>query len=465
MKVTVVGTGYVGLTTGVALAYLGNQVTCVDIDPEKIAKLNHGQVPIYEPGLPELLEISRANLHFTSSFDEAGIGTCEVVFIAVGTPSLPDGNADLSYVKAAADAIGSRLDHAFTVVVNKSTVPIGSGNWVGTLLRDAYVRGRNEQSEGRFAVASNPEFLRQGSALPDTLYPDRVVIGSEDTRAIDTLTNLYRPILNQDFPPPAHLPRPDGLSGIPVVTCDLASAELIKYAANSFLALKISYMNEIAHLAEKVGADVTQIARGIGLDARIGPRFLNAGIGWGGSCFGKDTAALVAIARDHGLGMPIVQAAREVNYHQRTWVVETLLDELKTLEGKTVALLGFAFKANTDDLRDAPSLDIARQLIQRGARVRATDPVALGNARLLHPDLGVTFWDAPLEALHKADAVVLVTEWPQYRDLDWAVVKGILDNPLLLDGRNFLDRHELERLGYRYVGVGRGKREGQNVRT
>jgi UDPglucose 6-dehydrogenase len=455
MKVVVVGTGYVGLTTGVALAYLGNQVTCLDIDPEKIAKLNHGQVPIHEPGLPELLEISKANLKFTASYEEAGIEACDVVFIAVGTPSLPDGNADLTYVKAAADAIGSRLEHAFTVVVNKSTVPIGSGNWVGSLLRDATTRRKGAAADGKVAVASNPEFLRQGSALLDTLYPDRVVIGSEDTRAIDTLTNLYRPILNQDFSPPAHLPRPEGLSAIPVVTCDLASAELIKYAANSFLALKISYMNEIAHLAEKVGANVTQIARGIGLDARIGARFLQAGIGWGGSCFGKDTAALVAISREYGMSMPIVQAARDVNYRQRTWVVDTLLHELKILKGKTVALLGVAFKPNTDDLRDAPSIDIARQLIQRGARVRASDPVALGNARKLTPDLGVVYCDQPLEALHKADAVVLVTEWPQYRDLDWAKIKAILDNPLVLDGRNFLDTHELERLGYRYVGVGR----------
>jgi UDPglucose 6-dehydrogenase len=339
--------------------------------------------------------------------------------------------------------------------VNKSTVPIGSGNWVGTLLRDACVRSKGSQPDGKYAVASNPEFLRQGSALSDTLYPDRVVIGSEEPRAIDTLTNLYRPILNQDFPPPAFLPRPERLSAIPVVTCDLASAELIKYAANSFLALKISYMNEIAHLAEKAGADVTQIARGIGLDPRIGPRFLQAGIGWGGSCFGKDTAALVAISKEYGMSMPIVQAAREVNYRQRTWVVDTLLHELKILKGKTVALLGVAFKANTDDLRDAPSLDIARQLIQRGAWVRATDPVALGNARQLYPDLGVIYCDQPLDALRNADAVVLVTEWPEYCDLDWAAVKDILNNPLILDGRNFLDRHELERLGYCYVGVGR----------
>jgi UDPglucose 6-dehydrogenase len=455
MKVVVVGTGYVGLTTGVALAYLGNQVICLDIDPQKIAKLNQNEVPIHEPGLPELLEISRSNLHFTTSYDEAGIDSSDVVFIAVGTPSLPDGSADLSHVKSAAEAIGSRLDNHFTVVVNKSTVPIGSGNWVGTLLGDAYLRSKGSRPDGNFAVASNPEFLRQGSALLDTLYPDRVVIGAEDTHAIDTLTNLYRPILNQDFPPPAHLPRPEGLSAIPVVTCDLASAELIKYAANSFLALKISYMNEIAHLAEKVGADVTQIARGIGLDARIGPRFLQAGIGWGGSCFGKDTSALVAISKEYGISMPIVQAAREVNYHQRTWVVESLLQEMKILKGKTVALLGFAFKANTDDLRDAPSIDIARQLIQRGARVRATDPVALTNARRFYADLGVDYCDRPLDALQDAEAAVLVTEWPEYRELDWSRIKEIMSNPLILDGRNFLDHHELHRLGYRYLGVGR----------
>jgi UDPglucose 6-dehydrogenase len=239
------------------------------------------------------------------------------------------------------------------------------------------------------------------------------------------------------------------------VTCDLASAELIKYAANSFLALKISYMNEIGHLAEKVGADIKQIARGIGLDVRIGPRFLQAGIGWGGSCFGKDTAALVAISKEYGINMPIVQAARDVNYHQRTWVVDTLLHELKILKGKTVALLGFAFKANTDDLRDAPALDIARQLIQLGARVRATDPVALGNARLFHPDAGIIYCDTPKETVRGADAVILVTEWPEYHDIDWVEVKKSMDNPLLLDGRNFLDRHEMVRLGYRYVGVGR----------
>jgi UDPglucose 6-dehydrogenase len=455
MNVLVVGTGYVGLTTGVALAYLGHQVTCMDIDETKVAMLREGKSPIFEPGLPELLTLAKENLHFTTSYDEVDFTACDVVFIAVGTPSLPDGGCDLSQVQAAAEAIGERLSDHFTVVVNKSTVPIGSGNWVGSLVRDAHNRRKGRDPDDTYAVASNPEFLAQGVAVFDTLYPERIVIGADDPRAIDRLTNLYRPLLNQDFPAPAFLPRKDGLSAVPVVTCDLASAEMIKYAANAFLAVKISFTNEMAQLTSKVGADILQVTQGIGLDSRIGPRFLRAGIGWGGSCFGKDTSALLATAKEYGLSMPIVQAARDVNYHQRTWVVETLLQELKILKGCSIALLGFAFKPNTDDLRDAPALDIARQLLRQGARVTATDPVALDNARRLYSDLGVFFYPAHLEALKGADAIVLVTEWPEYARLNWAQIKPILNYPLILDGRNFLDRHELQRLGYRYIGVGR----------
>jgi UDPglucose 6-dehydrogenase len=455
MKVLVVGTGYVGLTTGVALAYLGHQVICLDIDETKIAMLREGRSPIYEPGLPELMTLAKENIRFTASYEEVDFKTCDIVFIAVGTPSLPDGSCDLSQVKAAAEAIGERLDEHFTVVVNKSTVPIGSGNWVGSLVREAYNRRKGRQPDGTYAVASNPEFLRQGAAVFDTLYPERIVIGADDARAIDLLTNLYRPLLNQAFPAPAFLPRKEGLSVVPVVTCDLASAEMIKYAANAFLAVKISFTNEMAQLTTRVGADILQVTQGIGLDSRIGPRFLQAGIGWGGSCFGKDTAALLATSREYGLTMPIVQAAREVNYRQRTWVVDTLLHELKILKGCSIALLGFAFKPNTDDLRDAPSLDITRQLIRQGACVTATDPVALDNARRFYPDLGALYCPDPLVALQGADAIVLVTEWPEYSGLNWAAIKPILNNPLILDGRNFLDRHELVRLGYRYIGVGR----------
>ena len=455
MNVVIVGTGYVGLTTGVALAYLGNDVYCIDIDEAKVRDLREGRIPIYEPGLQELLLGSRANLHFENSYDEAHIDQADVVFIAVGTPSNEDGSPNLKYVQAAAQAIGERLDDGFTVVVNKSTVPIGSGSWVEAIVREAYEQAKGRKPQGTFGVASNPEFLREGSAIGDTLYPDRIVIGADMQQAIAVLTELYRPILNQDFPAPEMLPRPEGLGAVPVVTTDLASAELIKYAANAFLSLKISYINEIGHLAEKVGADVKQIARGIGLDTRIGPRFLNAGLGWGGSCFPKDTAALLDTAEQYGLEMEIVQAAREVNRRQRTWAVERLQEELKILKGCTVTLLGLAFKPNTDDLRDAPSLELARLLIQRGARVRAHDPIALERAQATFTDPGMRYFDDVLEAVEEADALVLVTEWPQYRKLPWEEIKGRMRRTLILDGRNDLPEEELIELGFTYIGVGR----------
>lgn len=453
MKVLVVGTGYVGLNTGVALAYLGHQVTCLDVIKEKIDMLNEGKLPIYEPQLDKMLAAARPNLTFTSNYDEAGIPECDVAFISVGTPSLSDGSPNLTYVRQVAQDIGSRLRTGFTVIVNKSTVPIGSGNWVNALVKDSYKASNGSKPRNNFAMASNPEFLRQGSALYDTLYPDRIVVGAEDPRAIDVLTNLYRPILNQDFPAPEYLPRPEGRAAVPLVTCDLASAELIKYAANAFLAVKISYINEIGTLASKVGADINQIARGIGLDTRIGPRFLEAGIGWGGSCFGKDTAALVSTASEYGVEMPIVNAARAVNYHQREWVVERLQDELKILKGRTITLLGFAFKPDTDDLRDAPALDIAKNLLTRGAKVKAHDPVALDNARKQYPDLGVEYVDDVREAIDGADALVLVTHWPEYRTLPWTEIRQEVG--LVLDGRNFLSQADLEKAGFRYVGVGK----------
>lgn len=456
MKVVIVGTGYVGLTTGIALAYLGHQVTCLDILEEKIRLLKKGKSPIYEHGLEDLMKIAWPNLKFTSRYEEAGLADTDVIFISVNTPPNDDGSPNLDYVKQAAISIGQNLGTKFTVIVNKSTVPIGSGNWVGSLVKDAMAQVDGYKPEDRFAMASNPEFLREGTALHDTLYPDRIVIGAEDTRALAILTDLYRPILNQDFPALEFLPRPEGLGAVPIVTADLASAELIKYAANAFLALKISYINEIAKLAEKVGADIMQIARGIGLDTRIGSRFLSAGIGWGGSCFGKDTAALITTAEEYRLDLEIVRAAREVNYNQRVWVVEKLLNELKILKGRTITLLGLAFKAHTDDLRDAPALDIARHLMQRGAKVKAHDPVALENARRYFGDAGIHFYDAVEEALHEADAAVLVTEWPDYRKLDWDTLKARMKTPLLLDGRNFLPQNILEQSGFTYIGVGRG---------
>jgi UDPglucose 6-dehydrogenase len=448
MNVTVIGTGYVGLTTGVALAFLGNRVTCVDVDREKLARLQRGETPIHEPHLPELQALAAPNLHYTDDYREA-IPSADVIFIAVGTPPLPDGNPDLQYLQAAAKSIGQNLgDHA-VVVINKSTLPIGSGNWVDAMIRD--VPGcRNKP----VYVASNPEFLREGSALRDALYPDRIVVGTEDPRALRILENLYQPLVDQQFDSPAFLPRPAGMGPVPFVATDLASAELIKYAANAFLSVKISFINEIAALSEKVGADVSQIARGIGLDARIGSRFLQAGIGWGGSCFGKDTSALMATARDYRLDMPIVKAAKEINDLQRERVVEKLLDDLKILKGKTVGLLGIAFKPDTDDIRDAPAMVIARRLKERGARVLLHDPVAMPNARRMDPDLG-QYQERARDVFEGADAVVLVTEWSEYRDLPFEDLLPRMRRPILLDGRNFLPAERLIKVGYRYLGMGR----------
>jgi len=447
VNVAILGTGYVGLTTGACLAYLGHQVTCVDPVAEKIGALQRGEVPFHEPFLEELLVQARPNLKFTMDYSEA-IPDAQVVFIAVGTPPGVGGAPDLRYLQAAAEGVGERLGPHFTVIVNKSTVPIGSGNWVGALVRDtAERRGHGKDC---FAVASNPEFLREGSALLDSLYPDRVVIGADDPRTAEVLYTLYRPILDQTFQPPTFLPRPDRVGGVPLISTDLASAELIKYAANAFLALKISYINEIGQLAEKVGADIAHVARGIGLDARIGTRFLQAGIGWGGSCFGKDTAALISTASEYGLDMAIVKSARQVNQHQRERVVEKLLGELKLLKGRTVGLLGLAFKPHTDDLREAPALDVARHLLERGARVKVHDPVAMDRFKKEHAKLDVTLASDAYDVARGADALVLITEWPQYLELNWESLASGMRHPILLDTRHVLDRTRVTRAGFRY---------------
>jgi UDPglucose 6-dehydrogenase len=450
VNVAILGTGYVGLTTGACLAYLGHQVTCVDPVAEKIGALQRGEVPFHEPHLEDLLVQARPNLKFTMDYAEA-IPEAQVVFIAVGTPPGAGGAPDLRYLQAAAEGVGERMGPHFTVIVNKSTVPIGSGNWVGALVRDAAERrGRGKDC---FAVASNPEFLREGSALLDSLYPDRVVIGADEPQTAEVLYTLYRPILDQTFQPPTFLPRPERVGAVPLISTDLASAELIKYAANAFLALKISYINEIGQLAEKVGADIAQVARGIGLDARIGTRFLQAGIGWGGSCFGKDTAALVSTASEYGLEMSIVKAAREVNKRQRERVVEKLLAELKILKGRTIGLLGLAFKPHTDDLREAPALDLARQLLERGARVKVHDPVAMERFKKEHGRMDVILASDAHEVARDADALILVTEWPQYLELNWESLAAGMRTPILLDARHVLDRARVARAGFRYLSL------------
>jgi UDPglucose 6-dehydrogenase len=452
MRVCVVGTGYVGLTTGVSLAFLGHDVTCLDLDQAKVDLLTGGRSPIFEPHLDALLADAAERLTFTTDYRRAVPGA-DVVFIAVQTPSLPDGNPDLQYLRAAAEGVGRHISGDFTVVINKWTVPIGSSNWVDSILRESFERTHERRSNGEFSVASNPEFLRQGAAIQDTLYPDRIVVGSDNPRSLDVLNRLYRQILNQTFTPPTYLPRPAELAAVPMVSTDLASAELIKYAANAFLALKISFANEIGQLAGRVGADISQVTRGIGLDTRIGSRFLQPGIGWGGSCFGKDTAALIATSAEYHHPMPIVTAAREVNQLQRRLVVDRLLEELRILKGRRIGLLGLAFKPNTDDMRDAPALDIARMLLDRGARVRLHDPVAAERFRREQPELVPHLADQVEDVFDDSDAVVLVTEWAEYLDLDWAKLAGLMRTAVILDGRHCLDPQRLTRLGYRYLSL------------
>jgi UDPglucose 6-dehydrogenase len=452
MKVCVVGTGYVGLTTGVSLAFLGHDVTCVEIDQNKVEMLRAGRCPIYEPGMEDLLSEAAPKLNFTTSFAE-GVPGADVVFVAVQTPSSPDGSPDLRYLRTAAETVAQHLDHTFTVVVNKSTVPIGSGNWVDAILRDSFAQRADRREGCEFAVASNPEFLREGNAIHDTLYPDRIVIGSDNPRSLEVLNQLYRPIINQTFTAPGFLPRPDDMAAVPLVSTDLASAELIKYAANAFLALKISYVNEIGQLAGKVGADINEVARGIGLDDRIGSRFLEPGVGWGGSCFGKDTKALIATAGEYNYEMPIVRAARDVNDRQRVIAVERLQDELRILKGRRIGLLGLAFKPNTDDLRDSPTVDIAKLLIARGARVRLHDPIAGERFRREYPELAPHLTETIDGLFDDCDAVVLVTKWAQYLEMDWSKFVGLMRTPILLDGRHALDADRMTRLGYRYLAI------------
>jgi UDPglucose 6-dehydrogenase len=451
MRVAIIGTGYVGLTTGVCLAFVGHDVFCLDSDPNKIDSLSAGHIPIYEPYLKELLEEARPNLTFTTSYPEA-IPSADVVFIAVGTPPTPSGSPNLEFLSQAARSIGQHLEGDFTVVVNKSTVPIGSGNWVGSLLRDA-CENRQNGHRSSFAVASNPEFLREGSALHDSLYPDRIVIGADEPRALEVMYSLYRPILDQTFAAPTYLPRPETVAAVPLLSTDLASAELIKYAANAFLALKISFINEIGLVAERVGANINEVGRGIGLDSRIGPRFLNAGLGWGGSCFGKDTAALIATAGEYGIHLPIVEAAKKINARQRDRVVEKLLHELKILKGRTIGLLGIAFKPNTDDLREAPAIEIAQKLIDRGVKVKAHDPIAMERFEKEHGSIGVQMCPDAHGVAEGCDALVLVTEWNEYRELDWELMARKMRNAFILDGRHALDREKIQRAGLRYASI------------
>jgi len=452
MKVAIIGCGYVGLTTGVALAYLGHQVTGVEKDQDKLGLLLRGKSPIHEHGLEELIKDCASSLSFTADASLA-VPHADVIMIAVGTPQKENGEADTYYVEEAACEVASALlsGRSYTLVV-KSTVPIGSNR------RVAYVMEKvlNEQgNNAQIYLASNPEFLREGLALRDTLYPDRIVVGAKNSQAVEELRLMYRPILEQTFEPPAFLPRPEGYMPPPLITTDPTSAEMIKYAANAFLAVKISFINEIAGLCDKVGADVTEVARGIGLDSRIGSRFLSAGLGWGGSCFPKDTAALVAVASEFNYSLPIVEAAREVNARQQLLVVEKLQGALKGIRGQVVGVLGLSFKPNTDDIRESPALRLIQLLVERGAHVRAHDPVAIPKARQTLSSVEVDFIENPYKMAEGADALVLATEWEEYRSLKLSKLAGCMREPVLVDARNFFSPDEARQAGFNYLGVGR----------
>jgi UDPglucose 6-dehydrogenase len=459
-NVGVVGTGYVGLATGASLAYVGHRVTCLDNNQERVAGLREGRVPFYEPGLEELIAKSARRLQFCGSerLTEVVQGA-DVLFVAVGTPQSSDGSADLSNVADVARAIGRALGGSTPrelplVVVNKSTVPVGSAYYVSTLVGAGIDEAGGEGVE--FRVASNPEFLREGSAVHDALFPDRVVVGTDSREALDALRTLYTPIVEQSFPTEWD-PRPK--VAVPFVTTDLGSAEMIKYASNAFLATKISFINEVANLCELVGADISEVAYGVGLDDRVGSRFLSAGLGWGGSCFPKDVAALRATAREYEHETPLLDAAAAVNERQRRRVIHKLQRDLHSLKGRRVALLGLSFKPNTDDLRGAPSLTIAGALTSLGARVVGYDPVAGKAAAMLAPDIHAVF--DLYEALEGAHAAVVVTEWDEVRGLDPKKAASLMRDPkLIVDGRNALDAAASREAGLLYRGFGRGHDRG-----
>jgi UDPglucose 6-dehydrogenase len=446
MQVCVIGTGYVGLVTGVCLAQIGHQVICVDNDIEKVKLMQSGQSPIFEPGLAQMMQanMQEGRLKFTADL-HVGVNYGEILFIAVGTPALPSGASDTRYVEAVARGIGHHLNGGYKVIVNKSTVPIGSGDWVRRLVLDGAAEG-NSKIVG-FDVVSNPEFLREGSAIYDTFNPDRIVIGSNSQQAIDLMQKLYAPIVTRQY---AEYP---DLAPVPVLVTDLTSAEMIKYAANAFLATKISFINEVSNICDRVGANIMLVSKGIGLDSRIGHKFLQAGIGWGGSCFPKDVSALVHTATDYGYDAQLLKSTIDTNRQQRLIAVEKLQQVLKILKGKTIGLLGLTFKPDTDDLRDAPSLDLIDRLTHLGAKVKAYDPLISLNRS--HPDLAKITINTNAEDLARdCDALVLVTEWQEFQGLNYAHLAGLMEQPTIVDGRNFLDAKSLADAGFDYIGIG-----------
>ncbi|MBY0582050.1 MAG: UDP-glucose/GDP-mannose dehydrogenase family protein [Sphingomonas sp.] len=433
MRITMVGSGYVGLVSGACFADFGHNVVCVDKDAGKIDALLNGKMPIYEPGLAELVgrNVSAGRLSFSTDLP-ANVKGADAVFIAVGTPSRRgDGHADLSYVYAAAEEIAGSID-GFTVIVDKSTVPVGTGDEVERIVRDA-------NPDADFAVISNPEFLREGAAIDDFKRPDRVVIGGNDPRALEVMRQIYRPL---------------AIGRSPIIEMSRRGAELTKYAGNAFLATKITFINEIADLCEKVGADVQDVARGIGLDNRIGNKFLHAGPGYGGSCFPKDTLALLKTAQDNDAPQRIVEAVVAVNDNRKRAMGRKIVAAMGgDVRGKTVAILGLTFKPNTDDMRDSPAISVIQTLQDAGASVRAYDPEGIEQAK--HVLDNVTYCDGPYEAIDGADALAIVTEWDAFRALDLKRIKALLKEPVIVDLRNIYNRADVEAAGFHYTGVGR----------
>ena len=432
MKIAVIGTGYVGLVTGACFAEFGVHVTCVDVDTTKVDKLNKGVIPIYEPGLDQIVEknVEAGRLHFTTDLSEA-VRDALVVFLAVGTPPKDDGSPDMSYYQQAAKDVASAMN-GYKVLVTKSTVPVGTGKW----LREFVSANLAEPTE--FGVASNPEFLREGAAITDFMRPDRVVIGSNEQRAIEVMKDLYRPLF---------------LIETPIVITSLEAAELIKYAANAFLATKITFINEIANLCDAIGCDVHDVARGMGMDNRIGRKFLHPGPGYGGSCFPKDTRALTTVADQFGVETLIVDAVIEANERQREAMIPKVEKMIGDVKGKQIGVLGLSFKPETDDMRESPAIDIINELIKRGASIKAYDPVAMDEAKHYLSD--IEYAEDEYDAITGADMMLIITEWNQFRALDMEKVRKLLKSPKIADLRNIYEPEDMRELGFEYVGVGR----------
>ena len=435
MNIAIVGTGYVGLVSGTCFAEMGANVTCVDVDVNKISKLKNGEMPIYEPGLEELVErnVAYKRLHFTTDLTEV-LDDVEVVFSAVGTPPDEDGSADLKYVLSVAKQFGRNINK-YTILVTKSTVPVGTAKKVKAAIQ-AELDNRGVYIP--FDVASNPEFLKEGAAIKDFMSPDRVVVGTESKQAEEVMTKLYQPFLLQNFR---------------VIFMDIPSAEMTKYAANAMLATRISFMNDIANLCERVGANVDHVRKGIGTDARIGQKFLYAGCGYGGSCFPKDVKALVHTGIDNGYHMEVIEAVERVNERQKSIVYDKLVALMGDVRGKTIAILGLAFKPETDDMREAPALVVIDKLLQAGATVRVFDPIAMAECKRRIGDV-VTYTENLYDCADGADALVLMTEWRQFRMPTWNVIQKVMKGCVVVDGRNIWNRQELEDIGYLYTRIG-----------